>query len=64
MHFIFDNSDLEKLKKIFQKLYKNGDGRLQYNELRQGFNEVSGQEFSEAKLNFIIADIDHDNEGS
>ncbi len=67
VHFQFASSENKELKKIFKKLDINGDGRLTYKELKDGFgklapgNRISG--VSEADLNRIIEDVDQDMNG-
>jgi len=67
VHFQFASQENEELKNIFKKLDRNGDGRLAYKELKEGYiklypNEIAST-FFENDLNRIIEDCDQDMNG-
>ena len=63
VHFLYSSKEVEDLKNIFKKLDKNGDGRLTYLELKEGFERILGNYISEIELNKIISDVDQDKDG-
>ena len=67
IHFQFASQENKELKKIFKKLDLNGDGRLTYKELKEGFIKLNPEErisgITEADLNRIIEDVDQDMNG-
>lgn len=63
VHFLYSSIEVEELKKVFKKLDVNGDGRLTYDELRNGFEKTFGKHASETEMNKIISEIDGDNDG-
>jgi len=67
VHFQFASQENKELKKIFKKLDLNGDGRLTYKELKDGFSKLDPNErisgITEADLNRIIEDVDQDMNG-
>ena len=67
VHFQFASQENKELKKIFKKLDINGDGRLTYKELKDGFSRLDPNEriagITEADLNRIIEDVDQDMNG-
>jgi len=67
VHFQFASQENRELKKIFKKLDVNGDGRLTYKELKEGFIKLDPEErvsgITEADLNRIIEDVDQDMNG-
>jgi calcium-dependent protein kinase len=63
VHFLYSSIEVDELKKVFKILDINGDGRLTYDELRNGFEKTIGKCASEVEMNKIIAEIDGDNDG-
>jgi calcium-dependent protein kinase len=63
VHFLYSSNEVDELKKVFKVLDVNGDGRLTYDELRNGFDKTFGKHASEVEMNKIIAEIDGDNDG-
>lgn len=67
VHFQFASQENKELKKIFQKLDQNGDGRLTYKELKDGFKKLDPNErisgVTENDLNRIIEEVDQDMNG-
>jgi len=67
IHFQFASQENKELKKIFKKLDINGDGRLTYKELKDGFTKLDPKDreigITEADLNRIIEDVDQDMNG-
>ncbi len=67
IHHQFASQENKELKKIFKKLDINGDGRLTYKELKDGFSKLDPNErvsgITEADLNRIIEDVDQDMNG-
>ena len=52
--------EIGQLQKVFQHLDKNKDGKLQYDELVDGFTQYYG-EFAQSEIDriFEVVDIDH-----
>ena len=63
VHFIGATDEVKKLKKIFQLLDTNGDGRLTYKELREGFEKIMGSSITDVEMEKISLDIDQDRNG-
>jgi calcium-dependent protein kinase len=63
VHFLYSSMELEGLKNVFKQLDKNKDGRLTYDELRNGFETVFGRYLTEIEMRQIIEDVDGDNDG-
>lgn len=63
VHFLSSSAEMENLRKVFLKIDKNGDGRLTYKELMDGFSEVFGQNFTSIEFNRLVEEIDHDKDG-
>ena len=63
VHLLQDSKEIDELKKIFLKIDNNGDGRLTYDELRKGFEEVFGENITDIEFNKIVEDIDQDDDG-
>ena len=63
VHFLYTSKEFGELKNIFKKFDKNGDGRLTYQELKEGFQTVLGNQISEGELNNIIEYLDQDIDG-
>jgi calcium-dependent protein kinase len=63
VHFLYNSIEIDDLKKVFKMLDKNGDGRLTYDELRNGFEQTMGRYLTDLELNKIIQDVDGDNDG-
>jgi calcium-dependent protein kinase len=63
VHFLYSSIEVEELKKVFKLLDVNNDGRLTYDELRNGFEKTFGKHASELEMNKVISEIDGDNDG-
>jgi calcium-dependent protein kinase len=63
VHFLYSSMELDGLKNVFRKLDKNKDGRLTYDELRSGFEQVFGKYITDIQMQKIIEDVDGDNDG-
>lgn len=63
VHFLCPPSEFEELRDIFRLLDKNHDGRLTYNELSKGFEQIFGKGLSEVELCKIMEEIDLDGDG-
>ena len=63
VHFFSTSADVEHLRKVFLSLDKNGDGRLTYEELMDGFTECFGQNFTSIEFYKLIEQIDQDKDG-
>jgi calcium-dependent protein kinase len=63
VHFLYSSMELEGLKNVFKKLDRNKDGRLTYDELRSGFEQVFGKYLTDIQMQKIIEDVDGDNDG-
>jgi len=63
VHFFHSSHEVEDLKKVFRSLDKNGDGRLTYPELKEGFEKALGSYISDIELNKIITEVDQDKDG-
>jgi calcium-dependent protein kinase len=57
----YENGERNKeLKKIFQEIDKNGDGRLTYEELKEGFKKLVKDPFLEANFDKVYDQINSD----
>jgi calcium-dependent protein kinase len=63
VHFLYTSMELDGLKNVFKRLDKNKDGRLTYDELRNGFESVFGRYLTDIEMRKIIEDVDGDNDG-
>ena len=63
VHLIQNSKENEELKKIFTMIDKNGDGRLTYDELKEGFERVFGESLTEFEFEKIVSHIDQDQDG-
>jgi calcium-dependent protein kinase len=64
VHFLYSTQEIEELKKFFKKLDKNGDGRLTYLELKEGFEKIIGDKFTtEMEMYQIMSLVDQDKDG-
>jgi calcium-dependent protein kinase len=63
VHFLYNSIEIDDLKKVFKMIDKNGDGRLTYDELKNGFEQTIGSYLTDLELNKIIQDVDGDNDG-
>jgi calcium-dependent protein kinase len=63
VHFLYSSIEIDELKKVFKLLDVNGDGRLTYDELKNGFEKTFGKCVSEVEINKIIEEIDGDSDG-
>ena len=63
VHFLYSSQELEQLKKIFKSLDKNGNGRLEYQELKTGFEQYFGKYLTDVEINKVIEEVDGDNDG-
>jgi calcium-dependent protein kinase len=63
VHFLYSSIELEGLKNVFKELDKNKDGRLTYDELRSGFEQVFGKYLTDVQMIKIVEDVDGDNDG-
>ncbi len=63
VHFIGASDEVKSLKKMFKAMDVSGDGRLSYDELRDGFEKIMGESITDVELEKIISDIDQDRNG-
>ena len=64
VHFLYSSQEVEELKKFFKKLDKNGDGRLTYLELKEGFENIIGGKYTtEVEMYQIMSLVDQDKDG-
>jgi len=63
VHFIGATDEVKILKKMFKEMDESGDGRLNYDELRKGFEKIMGQNITDIELEKVIMDIDQDRNG-
>lgn len=63
VHFFYSSTEIEDLKKVFQTLDKSGDGRLQFDELKQGFEKIFGKHLSDMEVYNIMGSLDQDQNG-
>jgi calcium-dependent protein kinase len=54
--------EVSRLQQVFFKLDKNDDGKLQYNELLEGYEEFYG-DFAKVEVDRIFELVDVDNSG-
>ena len=54
--------EIGRLQQVFSKLDKNKDGKLQYDELLEGYTEFYG-DFASAEVDRIFKLVDVDNSG-
>lgn len=57
------SKERDELKKIFQTLDKNGDGKLSKEELKEGYHAYFGIDIDDDQLCKLITNIDVDNNG-
>jgi calcium-dependent protein kinase len=62
-HNLIKKEEVKHLKKIFQFLDKDNDGRISKLELNNAFKDVFGTVLADLELNNIMKTIDHDNNG-
>jgi len=63
VHFLGAIDEVDQLLKTFKLLDKSGDGRLTYNELKEGFEKIIGTSVSDVEMEKIALDIDQDKNG-
>ena len=63
VHLVQNTKECYQLKVIFSMIDVNGDGRLTYDELREGFQKVFGESLTEFEFERIITCIDQDEDG-
>ncbi len=63
VHFLGATDEVKKLKKIFKLLDTSGDGRLTYQELREGFERIMGTSITDVEMEKIALDLDQDRNG-
>lgn len=63
VHFFYASNEIDDLRNIFLELDVNGDGRLTYQELRNGFDRIFGKQMTDIDFNNIIEDVDQDKNG-
>jgi calcium-dependent protein kinase len=53
-----------QLQQVFHELDKNKDGKLQYDELMDGYQEFYGAEYAKEEVDriFELVDVDHSGE--
>lgn len=65
VHSLYADNELEDLKKVFAKLDENGDGKLTYQEMKNGFMQCFEKNdfFTDDKIDQIIHQMDGNNDG-
>jgi len=63
VHFLSTNEEFNEIRKLFVAMDKNGDGRLTYSELKEGFEDYYGIVLTEFELDNIMANVDQDKNG-
>ena len=63
VHFLYSSHEIGRLKEVFITLDKNGDGRLTYKELKDGFEKVYGRQLMDTEVANIMEGVDQDNNG-
>lgn len=63
VHLVQNTKENEQLKTIFSMIDLNGDGRLTYDELREGFAKVFGESLTDYEFEQIVSKIDQDEDG-
>ncbi len=63
VHSLDTNDEIMKLKKIFQYINKNHDGKITPNDLREGLLRIKGHILTENEIVNIFKKIDQDHNG-
>jgi calcium-dependent protein kinase len=63
VHFFISSSEIEVMSNAFRSLDKDNDGRLNYDELKQGFEKACGKHISDEEILNIMSWIDQDENG-
>jgi serine/threonine protein kinase len=63
VHHLSNDSEVDRLRKIFQIIDTNGDGQLTKEELYEGIKNQFGQEIADLEINKIMIALDNDNSG-
>ena len=63
VHLVQNTKEIEQLKLIFSMIDRNGDGKLTYDEMRDGFSKVFGEHLTEYEFENILSKIDLNADG-
>jgi len=63
VHFSEKTEEMVTLLKIFKTLDKKGNGRITYNELKEGMNSILGKYITENELENVFQVMDQDKNG-
>jgi len=63
VHFSETTEEMVTLLKIFKTLDKKGNGRITYNELKEGMNSILGKYITENELENVFQVMDQDKNG-
>ena len=63
VHLVQNDKEKETLHRIFSMIDKNNDGRLTYEELKEGFSRVFGESLTDFEFEKILSVIDQDEDG-
>lgn len=63
VHHLSNDSEVDRLRKIFQIIDTNGDGQLTKEELYEGIKNQFGKEIADLEINKIMLALDNDNSG-
>lgn len=63
VHFLSTSEEFKEMRKLFNAMDTSGDGRLTYNELKEGFQHFYGNCITDFELDKIMSNIDHDLNG-
>lgn len=61
---LMNGLEKEELNEIFRNLDKNGDGKLSYDELMEGYTKLyKNKDRAIAEVNYLLSTADVDNNG-
>ena len=60
---LLSKQEKEQIDKVFRAMDLNGDGKLQKNEIKQGYAQYFGRELSDEEIDEMFAKVDSDNSG-
>merc|ERR1719453_1017300 len=60
---LLSKQEKEQIDKVFRAMDLNGDGKLQKNEIKQGYAQYFGRELKDEEIDEMFAKVDSDNSG-
>jgi len=62
-HNLIAKDEIEILRKVFQQLDEDGNGRISKEELQKGFKHIIGSVLGDLEIQTLMKNIDNDNNG-